>query len=779
MKPAELDPPEIRARAARRAGEHKVKQDADWSANAPLDPWGSTARRTGAPAKKQKKTAVAASKAPPKQKAVAQKTAPSGDAMKKPPYDVASKVVPIRFKIVNPPEKKGIDDTADALSGKSARKFAKYIAHLASATPAVTMRQEEQDQQVEAGGKLDNEIQGQSYMEAYDAEKRKIKEEDAERAARAEAQTLAVRVRAHALVIEQKNRAIRAVQNIKAAEAKMSSAEKGVKVATSAVNKGWLKPKVAAEMALAQKDTLRKAEAGVKKAKMHERRLKRRNASKQARKFSAEKLAAKKLALQGKKEAAAAVDKELAMKFVQKEFERRKKVAHLERVRKVELDKKMKASAELIVKKEVSEESREKAAENLQKGKANEKSSKQKAGEQQQKLALKVKMPRSTNCAMGAWMPWSQCSRPCAGGMQARSRQVRTPPSADGAPCAALTQSRPCNMQPCLSKTFGIGYCDRALKGCTKYRALEHGCHTPAQVYGKGTGITKIMLDEHAKMERKIATITNKKKDPKGWLSAEKPEKFSDRPADKIDKAVTREHKAAIEHVHRAAEGKNKPTVRFEFSHAKRTAAAAMSFNLKKDLPMSPRSTSELGESDEVAAKPAASQKTQQVSQQSLDSTNSPVKPQLKLDKMSAKEKSRAARCARYKNAVAHFCGRMVDCVTKNVDKQDIHYSQALQRQARLSLPPGVEAAAAAQKPKQSLPKALQGRLAAPAPAPAPAPAKKMSVEQKKTLEKQLETLSVTPAAGRLKVVKARNTNGGTELLPGAGLFKADHKAQA
>lgn len=338
-------------------------------------------------------------------------------------------------------------------------------------------------------------------------------------------------------------------------------------------------------------------------------------------------------------------------------------------------------------------------------------------------------------------------------------------------------------MQPCLSKTFGIGYCDRALKGCTKYRALEHGCHTPTQVYGKGTGITKIMLDEHNKMEHKIATITNRKKNPKGWLSREKPERFSNTPADKIDKAVTREHKAAIAHVHQATEGKSKQagqqkaeapgTVRFEFSHAKSSASTAMAFKLGKDLPMGPRSSrSDLGESGEVTAEPAVSQKTQQVSQQSLDSANSPVQPQQKLDKMKTVDKARSARCKRYKNAVAHFCGRMVDCVTKNVDKQDIHYSKSLEQQARLSLPSGVEAAAAAQKPKQSLPKALQGRVST-------TPTTKGAASQPKQLQKQLETLSVTPAGAKLKIVKTQNTNAGKELLPGAGLFThADHKTQ-
>merc|ERR1711990_1072520 len=41
-----------------------------------------------------------------------------------------------------------------------------------------------------------------------------------------------------------------------------------------------------------------------------------------------------------------------------------------------------------------------------------------------------------------------------------------------------------------------------------------------------------------------------------------------------------------------------------------------------------------------------------------------------------------AERCAKYKNGVAHFCGRMVDCVGKQQDKRDINYSKTLSKQA-------------------------------------------------------------------------------------------------
>merc|ERR1711871_420587 len=111
-------------------------------------------------------------------------------------------------------------------------------------------------------------------MQAYDAEKNRIMIEDAQRAARNTAVDTAVQIKAQAIADERKVAAVKAVQDIKAAQLKMENAEKGVSVADAAVRKGWLPPKLAAEMALTQKGALRKAERKLKQSRKKELRIK-------------------------------------------------------------------------------------------------------------------------------------------------------------------------------------------------------------------------------------------------------------------------------------------------------------------------------------------------------------------------------------------------------------------------------------------------------------------------------------------------------------------------
>ena len=52
-------------------------------------------------------------------------------------------------------------------------------------------------------------------------------------------------------------------------------------------------------------------------------------------------------------------------------------------------------------------------------------------------------------CVLSGWSDWTQCTRPCGTGTQARSRVVQVEPSA-GLPCdGELVQSRECNAVPC------------------------------------------------------------------------------------------------------------------------------------------------------------------------------------------------------------------------------------------------------------------------------------------------------------------------------------------
>merc|ERR1712139_22561 len=124
---------------------------------------------------------------------------------------------------------------------------------------------------------------------------------------------------------EEKSGAVKAVERVKTAMARRDEDAKAEKVAEQSVTKGWLSPKLGAELVMEQKNRIEKDNNLVRKDRMHELEVK-----KEARMNEEERNAHKKkrrMNLHGTKAAAAANAKEMAMKFVRQEFERRKKQA--------------------------------------------------------------------------------------------------------------------------------------------------------------------------------------------------------------------------------------------------------------------------------------------------------------------------------------------------------------------------------------------------------------------------------------------------------------------
>jgi hypothetical protein len=738
---------EVKSQAALAAT--KARQNADKTFNTPAsaNPWGKGTKSWEVAAKKPGKVSVAktSAKAAPAKAQVVQVKKEAGPPS---PYDMASKAVPLRFEIVQPPAKKGKDDdeagTMDALSGKSERRFNKqigYLAGLAHKDQAKKMAKAMKDERIDAEEKQEKEMKGAVYMQAYDAEKRRIGMEDAQKAARDQAVSTAIKIKAQAVADERKTAAVAAVKAIKAAEARMDSAQKGVDVADSAVQKGWLKPKLAAEMKMTQKRLLKGAEKGVKKARKKEKHLKWDANNKL---LMNERKGKKKAHMQGKRAAAAAVEKEMAMKFVKSEFERRKKAAFKAKRKDAELNRRMAQSAEIDGKKDAARENRAKANENAAKGKATEKFKKNKVKEKEAKLVAASQKPRKTNCKVGPWMPWKKCTRACSGGMQARTRQVKVPSLNAGAACPDLLQSRPCNMQPCLEKSFALGYCNRALRGCMKYRALERGCHSVRKVFGFGSGINRIMIDEHDKMERKIRVIQNRKgrgdanqkfrdiikqedrkairtvkKIVKAQGSGENPHQSRDNRATRASASSNDGASASVDHNALDKSITVKPTLgeqpkaafiqpKFQFHpdgkgtaevlHAvaaaergvtstEGAAATKYQFKLAGPTPLRERDLGEsvtlldLEESGEVQSMASHSKSMRKIVDP-INVSKAQSNPKAHMSQMEAE------RCAKYKNGVAHFCGRMVDCVGKQQDKRDINYSKTLTKQGyNMALP--------------------------------------------------------------------------------------------
>jgi hypothetical protein len=56
------------------------------------------------------------------------------------------------------------------------------------------------------------------------------------------------------------------------------------------------------------------------------------------------------------------------------------------------------------------------------------------------------------DCQVSQWSDWSDCTKACGGGQQARSRNVTTYPSTQGRPCPALREATSCNNALCGAK---------------------------------------------------------------------------------------------------------------------------------------------------------------------------------------------------------------------------------------------------------------------------------------------------------------------------------------
>lgn len=57
--------------------------------------------------------------------------------------------------------------------------------------------------------------------------------------------------------------------------------------------------------------------------------------------------------------------------------------------------------------------------------------------------------PCTTECVMGDWTPWSDCSTKCGGGTQTRKKPILSDKSTGGLKCPEVNEVRPCNPEAC------------------------------------------------------------------------------------------------------------------------------------------------------------------------------------------------------------------------------------------------------------------------------------------------------------------------------------------
>jgi len=101
--------------------------------------------------------------------------------------------------------------------------------------------------------------------------------------------------------------------------------------------------------------------------------------------------------------------------------------------------------------------------------------------------------PCPVNCEVGEFSNWSACSQPCGGGTQTRSRTVTTLPANGGTACPTLSESQPCNQQGCpvncvMNQWSDWGVCSATCGGGSQTRTRTVA--TPAANGGTACGPT-------------------------------------------------------------------------------------------------------------------------------------------------------------------------------------------------------------------------------------------------------------------------------------------------
>jgi len=84
-------------------------------------------------------------------------------------------------------------------------------------------------------------------------------------------------------------------------------------------------------------------------------------------------------------------------------------------------------------------------------------------------------LPCPGDCEVSEWSNWSNCNKPCGGGMMERTRNVTRQPTPGGFPCPSVSEHRQCNIQECpvdckVSNWSNWTECSQACGGGTKLR---------------------------------------------------------------------------------------------------------------------------------------------------------------------------------------------------------------------------------------------------------------------------------------------------------------------
>merc|ERR1712100_171337 len=265
-------------------------------------------------------------------------------------------VHPLKFDIVMSPEKSqecaSFTEVAKVIGGQDEKQFTNLIT-------SISGDKESASAQLGAGagfvdeGKMDKEqlkaaVQGTAYMQAEDAEDKKIELKEAEKRARDTAMDEAAEIKAAGIMKANTDKKQAAIQHVEVDQAKRDRDIKAEKASEQAVGKGWLSPKLGGELVMQQKKKVAADQAQLRADRTKERNLKLRSrmtANEYKRHTNKHEQA-----VLGEATARQENAKEMAMKFVG-EMERRQKSAFQEKLKDAENKKNMLMQAEVAAKK--------------------------------------------------------------------------------------------------------------------------------------------------------------------------------------------------------------------------------------------------------------------------------------------------------------------------------------------------------------------------------------------------------------------------------------------
>lgn len=265
-----------------------------------------------------------------------------------------------------------------------------------------------------------------------------------------------------------------------------------------------------------------------------------------------------------------------------------------------------------------------------------------------------------------------------------RARNVKKATENGGADCPALAQSKPCNSQPCLSVTFGQGYCDKALRKCTTNRAQLKSCGQ----------VRHSFASEHDKLQ---SMYVNNGKDAEKVINGIDPDHSAREGGspEKSDATPDTDDEDDVKHTNTATkasptQAKKPPTLVGEAAYPKMKkplqAKPSIRFAFPRDV-----APATIKEAVAAAVKSASKPKYDQ-----FDFLIEPKKDSSQLlqigegldhpkdaDGNIIFSEMQQEQCAKLQAAAALYCGQMVDCVQQSLDSADRGYSRDMTNQVK------------------------------------------------------------------------------------------------